>query len=179
MSVGNIAQRGSYHSLGHHGTGHLHEAGYVGATDIVDSAVLALAIADALGVDAVHDFVQALVHVFCTPYDVGCILAHLQATGSHTTGINCLAGCIKGLEFQEMVDGLGSASHVGDFTHTEHAVIGEVLGILAVEFVLCGTRQCYIHLLFPWTTAGEECGRGGISRHRAGQCRCRWHGGRA
>ena len=59
-----------------------------------------------------------------------------------------------------MVDGLGSASHVGDFTHTEHTIVGEILGILTIEFVLCGTRQCNIHLLFPWTTAGEECGRG-------------------
>src|SRR5690554_5000495 len=44
-------QDGSAHALREHGIGDLHEAGDVGALHVVDAAILALAMADAQGMD--------------------------------------------------------------------------------------------------------------------------------
>ena len=68
----------SYHTLGHHGTSNLHEACHIGALDVVDVSIGLLAVTDALLVDAVHDFVQTLIHVGSAPADVCRILAHLE-----------------------------------------------------------------------------------------------------
>src|SRR5690606_4996073 len=51
----------SVHALRQHRVGDLYEAADVGTVDVVDRAVLALAVAHAIGVDVLHDHVQALV----------------------------------------------------------------------------------------------------------------------
>ena len=61
-----IAIQGS-DSLGHHGTGNLHEAGGIGTLDIVDEAVVTFAITHALVVDVLHYILKFPVNFFGTP----------------------------------------------------------------------------------------------------------------
>ena len=106
--------------------------------------------------NGVHDAVEPLVHFLCTPTDVHGVLAHLQAGGGDTTCIHGLAGSKDHLGLDEGVDSLGRATHVADFAHALHAVLNELLGILAVELVLGGTGQSDVALLLPRFATGEE-----------------------
>ena len=62
--------------------------------------------------DGVHDVVQALVHFLGAPADVHSILAHLEAAGGHTAGVDSLAWSKDHLGLDEGVDGFGGAAHI-------------------------------------------------------------------
>ena len=121
----------------------------------------------ALAVDAVHDLVQTLVDVFGRPTEVHGVLAHFETGSGDTAGVHGLARCVKHLVSDEFVDGFGRTSHVRDFAYAEHAVINEVLRVVAVEFVLRSAGKGNIDLDFPRTLAfnklrtGEFFGIGG------------------
>ena len=56
-----------YDALGHHGVGHLHEAGHVGTLHVVDVAVGLRTILHAVLVNVLHDVVQFGIHLLGTP----------------------------------------------------------------------------------------------------------------
>ena len=153
---GVVTKRDLDHTLCHHGASDFHEAGDIGALDVVDVTIRLLAVLDALLVDAVHNFVQALIDIGCAPADVSSILAHFEARGCYATCVDGLAWGIEHLLFEEEVDGFGSASHVGDFGNALNTVGNELGCILAIEFVLGSTRQGDVAWAFPWTLAWIE-----------------------
>ena len=155
-------------ALRHHGFGHFHEAGHVGTAHVVHIAVGICAVFHALAMNAVHDLVQTLVDIFCRPAEVERILAHFETGSGHAAGVDGLTRCEKHLVLDEFVDGFGGTSHVGDFTYAEHAVVNEVLRIVAVEFVLRGAGQGHVDLDFPRALALEKLSTGeflGVGGH--------------
>ena len=58
---------GLYDALCHHGFGHFHEAGHVGALYVVDVAIGFRTVLHAVLMDVLHDGVQAVVHFFGCP----------------------------------------------------------------------------------------------------------------
>ncbi len=65
-------------ALSHHGAGHFHEAGDVGALDVVDVAIGLLAVELALTMDSFHDFAQTGVDFFGSPGKFLGILGHFE-----------------------------------------------------------------------------------------------------
>lgn len=92
-----VVSSGSDDALTHHGVGHLHESGDVGALHVVDVSVGLGAVLDALGVDVAHYLVQAAVNLLGAPLQVLGVLAHLEARGGHSAGVHGLAGSVCGL----------------------------------------------------------------------------------
>ena len=103
---------------------------------------------------------ETLIDFLGAPADMHGVLAHLQSAGGHTACVDSLAGSEDHLGIDEGIDGFGRATHIGDFTHTLHAVGDELTGIVAVELVLRGTGQRDIALLLPRLLALEEGGFG-------------------
>ena len=54
LHKGLFIRRGLEYALGHHGLGHLHEAGHIGTLHVVDVAVGLRAVLHAVGVNFVH-----------------------------------------------------------------------------------------------------------------------------
>ncbi len=118
--------------------------------------------------DVEHHLVQLLVHLGCAPLQVLGILAHFQAGYAHTAGVHSLAGCVRQLVRDEVVDSLGGAAHVGNFGHHHHLVVDYHLGVGLAHLVLCGAGQADVHLLLPGLAACIECGAGelvGVRSH--------------
>ena len=69
------------------------------------------------------------------------------STSSDVQG--CLARCVQNLGFLEYADGFRSRRHVGTFTHGHYAVGYQLAGLVAVDFVLSGRRQCDVCLFAP------------------------------
>ena len=156
------------HALAHHGVGHLHEAGDVGALHVVDVAVGLASELDALLVDVAHDGVELLVHFLGAPLQVHGVLAHFQARGGYAACVHGLAGSVDDACCQEGVDGFGGAAHVADFGHEAHAVLDELTGVVAVHLVLRGAGQGDVHFALPGLASGEELAAGellGIRSH--------------
>lgn len=118
-------------ALFHHGCGHLHEAGDIGALHIVEVTVGLLAVSHTLLMDGSHDLMQFGIDLLGSPLEVLGILGHFKTGACHTAGVDSLAGSIVELVLDEAVDGLGGASHVGYLGHKLHAVGYDLLGILA------------------------------------------------
>lgn len=73
-----------YDALCHHGTGYLHEAGYIGAFYVVD-VVGCTSVAEALGVYVAHDLMQSFVHFLGRPGYVHGVLGHFQTGSCYTS----------------------------------------------------------------------------------------------
>ena len=147
-------------SLAHHSLSNFHEAGDVSALHVVDVSIGLFAVLDALLVNVAHDFMKFLIHVFGAPLDMAGVLAHFQTGSGHTTGIDSLAGCVGDACGDECVDSLGGATHIGNLGNELYLIVDKLLGIVTVEFVLCGARQCDVHLLLPGLTTCIECRTG-------------------
>ena len=131
-----------------HSLSHLHESGDVGTLDVIDVAVLA-AVLDALLVYARHDLVQPLVHLFGRPAQSHRVLAHFQSAGGHSARIDGLARGEQLTCGNELLGSLGRAAHVRHLGHAQRLVGQYLVGIVAVQLVLCGTRQIYVGLPLP------------------------------
>lgn len=58
---------GLYYALCHHGLGDFHEAGNIGALDVVDVAIGLCAVVAALLVDVLHYLMESLIDFFLAP----------------------------------------------------------------------------------------------------------------
>ena len=101
---------------------------------------------------------QTLVDLLGSPRHTHGVLRHLQSTGSHTTGIDGLARCKQLAGSNELVDGIGRTTHVADLGNAQRFVGQYLVGIVAVQLVLCGTGQIDVGLLLPRLPALEEGG---------------------
>ena len=106
--------------------------------------------------NARHDLVQALVYLFCRPCHAHRVLCHLQARSGHTTSVDRLAGSKQLLGIDKLVDSLCRAAHVADLGNAQRLLGQYLVGIFAVQFVLRGTRQIDVGLLFPRFLASKE-----------------------
>ncbi len=158
----------SNYALLHHCGRHLHEAGDVSALHVVQVAVGLLAVAHALLVDGGHDLVELRVDLFGGPLEVFGVLRHFEAGACHAASVDSLAGGVDGLCFDEVVDSLGGAAHVGYFRHEFHAVVNQHLRIVAVKLVLGSAGEGDVYFLLPGLAAGEELRAGeflGVRSH--------------
>src|SRR5690554_2985286 len=142
--------------LGQHGVGYLDEAGNVGALDVVDVAVRALAVALARRMDGLHDGVQAGIHLAVAPLHAHGVLAHFQAAYRYAAGVGSLARCEQDAGFLEHVDGLQGGGHVGTFCDAEAAVGDQRAGVITVQFVLGSAGQGDVAGQVPGTLTGQE-----------------------
>ena len=81
---------------------------------------------------------------------------YFLSAGSHTACIHSLTRCIHNLVFNKEVDSFGGTSHIGDFTHTSHLIINQMLCIFPIQLILRCTRQSNIGFHLPRTFAGNE-----------------------
>ena len=153
-------------SLGEHGFSHFHEAGHVGALDIVHAAVGLLAILNAGLVDGMHDGMEFLVHLLGRPADVHRVLGHLQTGGRHATRVHGLAGSEEDAGLLEGLDSTGLAAHVGHLGAKPRTVGKEFLRILAGKLVLEGARHGDVALHAPGLLARDELGIRELLRSR-------------
>ena len=68
----------SENTLGHHGAGYLHKAGYIGALDIVDITVGLGAIFDTLLMNVAHDLLETGIDLLLAPGELLGVLSHLE-----------------------------------------------------------------------------------------------------
>src|SRR5690554_742166 len=147
---------GSDHALGQHGVGYLDEAGDVGALDVIDVTILALAIALTGRVDGLHDGVQAGIDFAIGPLHAHGVLAHLQTADSDAAGVGCLARGEQDAGFLEDVDGLQGRGHVGTLGDAEAAVGDQRARVIPIELVLGGAGQGDVTGQVPGALTGEE-----------------------
>eukprot|EP00825_Cyclidium_porcatum_P023890 TRINITY_DN26471_c0_g1_i1.p5 TRINITY_DN26471_c0_g1~~TRINITY_DN26471_c0_g1_i1.p5 ORF type:complete len:244 (+),score=28.09 TRINITY_DN26471_c0_g1_i1:753-1484(+) len=138
------------------------EGGDVGPHDEVARASVALGRRCALPVDAVHDHVQARVHFLEGPVQALGVLAHLQRTGGHATGVGGLGGAEGNVVVEEGVHGLGSRWHVGPFAHRDTPVVDQHLGRRAVDLVLGRAGERYVTGDGPDASPAIEVLGGGV-----------------
>ena len=105
--------------------------------------------------DIRHDRAQTLVNFFRCPLQAHGVLRHFQATGSHATGIACLARAVQDLCALEDCDGFRRTGHISALGYTEATVIDKRLRIGFLYLVLRCTRHCYIARDTPRTFTGE------------------------
>ena len=106
--------------------------------------------------DTRHDLVQALVYLLGSPSHTHRVLSHLQTRGGYTTGIHSLARSEELTCSDELVDGLCCTTHVRNLGYAQWLLSQDLVGILAIELVLSGTRQIDISLLLPWLLTCKE-----------------------
>ena len=129
-----------YDTLCHHCFCNFHEACNISTFDVVDITIFIGPVFDALLVNTVHNLVQTSINICFTPGEVHSVLAHFQTRCCYTTGINSFTRSKQHLLLNEEVDSFWSASHIRDFTYTEHAIVYKVLCIFTVKLVLSRTR---------------------------------------
>ncbi len=103
-----------------------------------------------------HDAVQAGIDFFGGPAQAHGVLAHFQTRGGHATGVRGLAGCVQHASVFKDLGRFVGAGHVGAFGHADHTVLDEGLGVVLVQFVLCGAGQRDVHGDVPRGFAGLE-----------------------
>ena len=89
-----------------HGVRDFHEAGDVGAVDIIDETSVAFAVTNAVFMNVVHDELQATVHFVAFSGEAFRILRHLQTGSCHAACIGGFSGTVMDLRLQEYFDGL-------------------------------------------------------------------------
>jgi 1-acyl-sn-glycerol-3-phosphate acyltransferase len=112
-------------ALGEHGVGDLDEAGHVGALHVVD-VVAVLAVFHARRVNALHDAVQAGVHLVARPAQVHGVLAISRPEVATPPALEALPGANRMRAWLESVDGLRRARHVGALGDRRAAVLEQV-----------------------------------------------------
>ena len=91
--------------------------------------------------DGLHDMMQTIVHFFGFPAEVLCVLGHLEARSSHTTGVNRLTRRKEDAVMLEIMDSARLAAHVRNLTATPTTVCFQFLRIILTQLVLESTRQ--------------------------------------
>jgi len=104
-----------------HRVGDLDEAGDVGALDVVGVGAV-LAVEDAVLVDGAHDLAELAIDFFAGAAHAAGVLGHFEPGNGHAAGVGGLARPEEGFGFEEDVDGLGGAGHVGPFADADTAV---------------------------------------------------------
>ena len=140
---------------------HFHEAGDVGALDVVNLAVRLGTEFYALLVDALHDEVEFVINFLGIPADVLGVLGHLQTGSSHATGVDGLTGSEQDTVALEVVYGTGLATHVGDLAAAPATVGDEFFGVVLAQLILECARESDINGNAPCLLAGGELGLAG------------------
>ncbi len=105
----------------------------------------------AVFVNIAHNPFQFFVYLLSTPAVTFRVLRHFQPRDRYSACVGCFTRCIEDLVFLEDLDRLRCTGHIGPFRDGKDPVLYKRLGIIPVNFVLCGRRQRYIGFLTPRT----------------------------
>ena len=101
---------------------------------------------------------QLLVDFLAAPADVRSVLRHLEARGSHATGVDSLARSEEDAVVLEEVDSARLAAHVGDLAAAPGAVGLQLLRVVLRKLVLESAREGDVAFHAPGFLAGREFG---------------------
>ena len=152
---------GSDYPLVDHGIRHFHEAGDVGAGDVVGEGFVGgvfMGVGHGVCVDVGHDGLQLVVHFFTRPGEALAVLGHFQAGGGHTAGIGGLGRAVQDFGGQVGFNAFQIRRHVGAFRHQGAAVLDEGAGVFPVDFILRGGGESAVARNAPGTLAFKVLG---------------------
>ncbi len=125
------------------------EACDVSALNIVDVSVLLLSFANTCVEDVLHDCLEHIVYLRSLPFQVLCVLAHLETGNCYTTCVSCFSRSEWNLLCLECFDSFWCTTHVGNLDNILYAVLDKLFSILAVKLVLKSCCECDVARNFP------------------------------
>ena len=87
---------------------------------------------DAALMDAFHDDLESIIHLFPGPVQPHAVLGHLQTGHRHPTGIGRLARSIQYLIVYKNPDCFRDGGHISSFADQANSAIQHILSVLAV-----------------------------------------------
>lgn len=139
-----------------HGIRHLHEAGNIGAGDVVGEGFVGrvfLGVGQGVRVDVGHDALQLVVHFLARPGEALAVLGHFQTGRGHAAGVGGLGRAVQDFGGQVGFNAFQVRGHVGAFRHQGTAVLDEGAGVFSVDFVLRGGGEGAVARNAPGTLA--------------------------
>ena len=108
--------------------------------------------------DGFHDAAQLAVNIFRRPGQMLGVLRHFQTGRRDAAGVRRLARSVQDLRLDECGNRFRRGRHVRAFRHDFAAMLQQIGGILAVEFVLACARERAVQLVgqLPRTRLREE-----------------------